>query len=100
MRQVISKGSGGEKKLSLRDLANGEEGQITALPSGDGCAERLEALGLRAGKIVKKVSGMPFHGPVTLLLEGRQIAIGWRLSSGILVNPMKGRLLPHGRAAE
>ena len=92
--------SGGGKKLSLRDLANGEEGQITALPSSDGCAERLEALGLRAGKIVKKVSGMPFHGPVTLLLEGRQIAIGWRLSSGILVNPMKGHLLPHGRGGE
>ena len=92
--------SEGRKKLSLRDLANGEEGQITALPTGEGCADRLEALGLRAGKVVKKVSGMPFHGPVTLLLEGRQIAIGWRLSSGILVNPMKGRLLTHGRAGE
>ena len=97
---MISPDSAGRKKLSLRDLANGEEGQITALPSAEGCAERLEALGLRSGKIVKKVSGMPFHGPVTLLLEGRQIAIGWRLSSGILVNPMKGHLLPHGRGGE
>ena len=57
------------------------------MPLQDGCAERLEALGLRVGKVIEKVSGMPFHGPVTLLLDGRQIAIGWKISSSILVSP-------------
>ena len=64
----------------------------------DGCAERLEALGLRVGKVIEKVSGMPFHGPVTLLLDGRQIAIGWKISSSILVSPLKGRFSAHDRA--
>jgi len=38
---------------------------------------------------------MPFHGPVTLQLDGRQIAIGWKISSSVLVVP----LAPSGGAA-
>lgn len=74
---------------SLRDLPNGTLARIARMPEKDGCAERLEALGLREGKIVEKISGMPFHGPVTLMLDGRQIAVGWRISSSILVTPLK-----------
>lgn len=77
--------------VPLRDLPNGASGCILEMPSKDGCSERLEALGLRVGKVVEKVSGMPFHGPVTLLLDGRQIAIGWKISSLVLVTPLKGR---------
>jgi ferrous iron transport protein A len=60
---------------TLETLENGLEATITAMPAGE-CRRRLEALGLREGKRVRKVSGMPFCGPVTVLLDGRQIAIG------------------------
>ena len=59
----------------LCSLTNGQTARITALPPGMS-GRRLEALGLRPGKVVTKVSGMPFYGPVTLILAGRQIAIG------------------------
>lgn len=87
----------GSHILPLRDLPNGTSAVVSEMPSQDGCAERLEALGLRVGKVIEKVSGMPFHGPVTLLLDGRQIAIGWKISSCILVSPLKGRFSTHDR---
>lgn len=95
--------------LTLRDLPNGSFARIVKIMSpqhnapehsSSCCAARLEALGLRVGKIVEKVSGMPFHGPVTLLLDGRQIAVGWNISSSVLVIPMKERESTHGRRAE
>lgn len=78
----------GGPAVPLRDLPNGAFGRIAEMPAKDGCAERLEALGLRVGKVVEKVSGMPFHGPVTLQLDGRQIAVGWKISSSVLVVPL------------
>jgi len=85
----------GGPAVALRDLPNGAFGRIAEMPAKDRCAERLEALGLRVGKVVEKVSGMPFHGPVTLQLDGRQIALGWKISSSVLVVPLS----PAGGAA-
>ena len=76
-----------DMSITLHMLKNGEEATIQTIPSGE-CARRLEALGLRAGKKIRKVSGMPFKGPVTLILEGRQIAIGNRISRRITVFPI------------
>jgi len=72
---------------TLHILKNGDEGIIETIPSGE-CARRLDALGLREGKKIRKVSGMPFHGPVTIILEGRQIAIGNRIARRIMVTPL------------
>ncbi len=85
----------GGSAVPLRDLPNGSLGRIAEMPAKDGCAERLEALGLRIGKVVEKVSGMPFHGPVTLQLDGRQIAIGWKISSFVLVTPISETMKHH-----
>ncbi|WP_334104058.1 FeoA family protein [Aminobacterium mobile] len=78
---------GKTQKTSLKDLENGRKARIVTLPSGES-RRRLEALGLREGKLVEKVSGMPFHGPVTIIVDGRQIAIGWRISSRVEVEPL------------
>lgn len=96
--------------IALRDLQNGDSARIVQIvspsqseaeaPLPGCCAARLEALGLRVGKIVEKVSGMPFHGPVTLLLDGRQIAVGWNISSNVLVTPLKESEHPHGQTTD
>ncbi|MDI9371216.1 MAG: FeoA family protein [Synergistota bacterium] len=90
--------------MSLRDLPNGASGRIVSISSpksiggmtGACCAQRLEALGLRVGKVVEKISGMPFHGPVTLILDGRQIAVGWNISSNVFVLPVPERESSNG----
>ncbi|MDD2206646.1 MAG: FeoA family protein [Aminobacterium sp.] len=74
--------------LNLKDLENGIRAQIVQMPLGES-RRRLEALGLREGKIIEKISGMPFHGPITIIVDGRQIAIGWRISSRVMVVPVK-----------
>ncbi len=99
----------GNAALSLRDLPNGSFARIVKIispqhsaPEHIACcsAARLDALGLRVGKIVEKISGMPFHGPVTLILDGRQIAVGWNISSNVLVVPVEERENAHGRSAD
>ena len=85
--------------VSLRDLPRGSRARIVEMPAGGECSERLEAMGIRVGKDVVKLSGMPFHGPVTLLLGGRQIAIGWKMSCSVMVLPlgMEEMRHDHGR---
>lgn len=73
---------------TLQLLPNGYKATIISIPGGE-CLNRLEALGLRQGKIISKVSGMPFRGPVTIILDGRQIAIGCRISGKIQVAPLE-----------
>jgi Fe2+ transport system protein FeoA len=52
---------------------------------GPGFARRLEALGVRPGKKVTKVSSMLFRGPVTLRIDNAQVAVGFRMASRIIV---------------
>ncbi len=52
---------------------------------GPGFARRLEALGVRPGKKVTKVSSMLFRGPVTLRVNNAQVAIGFGMANRILV---------------
>lgn len=74
--------------ITLKAMDNGTRAIIVNLPSGE-CRQRLEALGLREGKTVTKVSGMPFCGPVCLVLDGRQIAIGHGVASRIEVSAIQ-----------
>lgn len=75
-------------KTSLYMLKNGKKAKIMTMPPGM-CGRRLEAIGLREGKIVKKVSGMPFRGPITLDVDGRQVAIGHGAAGKILVETLE-----------
>lgn len=76
-------------QTTLCSMKNGETARITSLPPAMS-GRRLEALGLRAGKMVTKVSGMPFRGPVTIMLDGRQIAIGHGICCKVSVDTAGG----------
>ena len=54
--------------MNLLQIKDEESAVIKSIPPGE-AGERLEALGLRVGKRIQKVSGMPFGGPITLLLD-------------------------------
>ncbi len=72
-------------RMTLNALDDGTCAVISEMPAGE-CGQRLEALGLYPGKVITKVSGMPFRGPVTILLDQRQIAIGHGVSSRLMVD--------------
>jgi len=84
---MMAKRTDGEAQ-PLIFLDNSTFAEVISLPPGQ-CGKRLEALGLRPGKIIKKLYGMPFCGPVTLEIDGRQIAIGYGAASRIIVKALK-----------
>ena len=68
--------------MNLMEMKNGSKAVIESLPTGE-AALRLEALGLHIGKIIEKVSVMPFSGPVTVSLEGRHFAVSHGIAEQI-----------------
>lgn len=74
-----------KRQLTLNQLGAGQTGEIVQILGGRGLTTRLEAMGIRHGKKVTKVSSMLFNGPVTLRLDGSQVAIGFGMANKVLV---------------
>ncbi|NQU03869.1 MAG: ferrous iron transport protein A [Syntrophaceae bacterium] len=70
---------------SLNQLKPDERGVITAINGGQSLINRLNALGIRPGKIITKVSSMFMHGPVTVQIDRSQVAIGLGMAKKILI---------------
>ncbi len=76
-----------EMERYLTDLAKGEEGIIVALQGGSGMQQRLRRLGLDEGQAIRKLSDLALGGPVIVLVNRTQVAIGRGMASRILVRP-------------
>ncbi|MFO8102161.1 MAG: FeoA family protein [Dehalococcoidia bacterium] len=75
----------GEKKyLTVAQMKVGQSGQVTEIGGGRGM-KRLEAMGMRPGKQITKLSGMFGRGPVTVQIGGGQLAIGFGMARKIIV---------------
>jgi ferrous iron transport protein A len=72
-------------QLTLANMDAGQTGTVIEILGGRGLTHRLEALGIRPGKKVSKISSMLFHGPVTLRTNHTQVAIGFGMANKILV---------------
>jgi ferrous iron transport protein A len=69
----------------LTDLAQGEEGIIVAIQGGWGLQQRLRRLGLAEGQVIRKLSDLALGGPVIVLVNRAQVAIGRGMARRILV---------------
>ncbi|HIE17983.1 MAG TPA: ferrous iron transport protein A [Dehalococcoidia bacterium] len=72
-------------QLTLVQMKAGQSGTIIAILGGRGLARRLEALGVRLGKRITKISSTLFRGPVTLRVDHTQVAVGFGMARRILV---------------
>ncbi|GAI06854.1 unnamed protein product [marine sediment metagenome] len=72
-------------QLTLRQMEIGQTGTVIGILGGRGLMRRLEALGIRPGKKVTKVSSTLFRGPVTLRVDNAQLAIGFGMANRIIV---------------
>jgi ferrous iron transport protein A len=68
-------------------LDRGQRGTVLQLKGGRGLVNRLNALGIRPGKKITKVSAMLMKGPVTIEVDRVQIALGFGMARKIIVNP-------------
>ncbi|NMA55452.1 MAG: ferrous iron transport protein A [Firmicutes bacterium] len=72
-------------EIALAEMKIGRAGVISQIDGGGRMVRRLEALGVRPGKTVEKVSSVFDRGPVIISLDGRMIAVGRRQAMRIFV---------------
>ncbi|MFH1710209.1 MAG: FeoA family protein [bacterium] len=73
------------KKIALTQMKSGQSGVVAEVLGGYGIARRLEALGIRTGQKITKISGMIMRGPITILVGQTHIGIGFGMASRIIV---------------
>ena len=71
--------------VDLSQLREGESGRVVLISGGHGLIRRLESLGIRVGKRVTKISSQLMRGPVTVRIDGFQVAVGFGMAKKILV---------------
>ena len=72
-------------ELRLTDMQAGQTGRVTRIHGGRGFRRRLEALGMRPGMVVTKVSGQIMRGPIIVRIGNSQVAIGFGMAHRVFV---------------
>lgn len=73
------------KQTTLARMSSGQAGTVIQITGGQHLTQRLQALGIRHGKRITKVSSMFGHGPVTVQIDNTQIAVGFGMAGKIIV---------------
>jgi len=71
--------------MTLDMLPAGKSAVVVGLQGGRGVMRKLDAMGLRPGKRVRMLSSQFMSGPITVLVDGRQVAMGRGIARRILV---------------
>jgi len=74
-----------EGQLTLAEMKTGQTGVVVGVLGGRGLIQRLDALGIRPGKKVTKLSSTLFRGPVTLRVNNSRLAVGFGMARKIIV---------------
>lgn len=70
----------------LSELPSGKKGRILSFEGGVGMQSRLRRLGLMEGELVEKLSHIGRGGPVIVLVNRTQVAIGRGMAKKIVVS--------------
>ena len=73
------------EQLTLAEMRTGQTGTVVGVLGGRGLIQRLDALGIRPGKKVTKISSALFRGPVMLRVDNAQVAVGFGMARKIIV---------------
>jgi len=72
-------------QLTLAEMRTGQTGTVVGILGGHGLIRRLDALGIRPGRKVTKLSSTIFRGPVILRANSTQVAVGFGMARKIIV---------------
>ena len=70
---------------SLVEMRPRQRGTVVAVGGGPGRVAQLQAMGLRPGVMVEKLSSQPLRGPVTLRVGRTELAVGFGIARRIEV---------------
>jgi ferrous iron transport protein A len=73
------------EQLTLAEMRTGQTGTVVGVLGGHGLIQRLDALGIRPGKKMTKLSSTLFRGPVTLRVNNSRVAVGFGMARKIIV---------------
>lgn len=82
---------GDKKRITVQKMRAGQSGTVVEISGGIGLTDRLNALGIRPGKRITKISSMFMRGPVTVLVDRSQVAIGYGMAGKILIEVDGGK---------
>ena len=71
--------------MNLVDMKRGESGVVTEIQGGAGATQRIQSMGIRIGKKIKKEEAHFWRGPQTILVDNFKIAIGYGMASKIMI---------------
>lgn len=74
--------------MRLTDARPGDRLALRSMPADTGTESQVRSLGLLTGVALRLVRRAPFRGPLLLEVEGRVIALGWKIASGLEVSPV------------
>ena len=75
-----------DKVVSLSFLKEGDTGVVHDFKGGEKFRKKLDSLGIRKDKKIKKVSDMVLKGPITVQIENSsRIAIGRGMAEKIMI---------------
>lgn len=71
--------------VSLTQMAPGQSGIVASLEGGRGIVRRMQAMGIRPGVPITKLTVQPFRGPVSIAVGATEVALGAGLARRIMV---------------
>jgi len=71
------------KLITAAQMADGQSGVVVSVEGGHVLRGRLEALGIRPGKRIRKISDAFMRGPSVIEVGGCEIAIGFGMANRI-----------------
>lgn len=74
-------------EITLFDLKSGKKATIKKLEGGVEFRKKLASLNIRVGKVIRKVTMQPFHGPVVIEIDNTEATIGMNMAKKIFVEP-------------
>jgi ferrous iron transport protein A len=80
-----------ELAVDLGSLEPEQRAVVVAIHGGIGVTGRLDAMGIRPGIVLEKVSGQHFRGPVVVRVGNNRIALGFGMARKVQVETGRGK---------
>lgn len=80
--------SGHNAEVNLTSLQDGRLAKVKRIEGGRGLTERLESMGIRPGRIVRKIGSVFNRGPVAINMGSFEIALGFGMARRIIVEEL------------
>ena len=71
--------------MTLTQMPDKQRATVVEIQGGRNVVDRLDAIGIRPGKEITKISSMLMRGPVTIEVDRVQVAIGFGMAQKIVV---------------